>query len=232
MGIDEWVFAIKHRWARLICRLIGCDIHSYRNSRMPDDWTPTDNCIRCSACHDVYNIESTDFDLIYPCESIAGKRKTKMDANDLFPPSQYLRSEDVELVGEMQLTITGVSRKEFVDDSGKKEVKGDLTFTETDKKLSINVTNTNTLITMFGAKDIDKNWVGKQITLYVDPNVKYGTKIVKGLRIRLVDPKQDAITAFWFEVKKMGLTNIEGQAIAKENGGDFKKALAALNSPF
>jgi len=155
-----------------------------------------------------------------------------MDAMDLFPPSQYLRSEDVEAVGEMQLTITGVSRKEFVDNDGKKEVKGDLTFTETDKKLSINVTNTNTLITMFGAKDIDKNWVGKQITLYVDPNVKYGTKIVKGLRIRLVDPKQDAVTAFWTEARKLGFTQQDGIDHLKQFNNDFVTALAGLNSPF
>ena len=155
-----------------------------------------------------------------------------MDANDLFPPSQYLRSEDVELVGEMQLTISGVARKEFVDDNGKKEVKGDLSFVETEKKLSINITNTNTLITMFGTKDIDKNWIGKSITLYVDPNVKYGTKIVKGLRIRLIDPKQDAVKLFWETAYKMGLTNIEGQKIVKEFNGDFVAALASLNSPF
>ena len=155
-----------------------------------------------------------------------------MDANDLFPPSQYLRSEDVDAVGEMVLTITSVSRKEFVSDDGKKEVKGDLAFAETEKKLSINVTNTNTLITMFGAKDIDKAWIGKQVTLYVDHNVKYGTKIVSGLRIRLVDPKQDMVKKFWDTAYKMGLTNIEGQAIVKENKGDFVAAFATLDSPF
>ena len=74
-----------------------------------------------------------------------------MDANDLFPPSQYLHSEDIEMVGEMELTITNIARKEFEDDNGKKEVKGDLSFAETEKKLSINVTNTNTLIAMFGS---------------------------------------------------------------------------------
>ena len=157
-----------------------------------------------------------------------------MDANELFPPSQYLRSEDVDAAGEMLLTISKVERKEFVDDAGKKEVKGDLSFAEIEKKLSINVTNTNTLVSMFGSKDIDKNWVGKQITLYVDHNVKYGTKIVSGLRIRLIDPKQDAVTAFWVEARKRGFTQQDGIDHVKEFGGDFAKALDALlaDNPF
>ena len=155
-----------------------------------------------------------------------------MDANDLFPPSQYLRSEDVDAAGEMLLTITKVERKEFTNDDGKKEIKGDLSFAETEKKLSINVTNTNTLISMFGSKDIDKIWVGKSITLYVDHNVKYGTKIVSGIRIRLVDPKQDAVTAFWSAARKMGLTQEEGLAHVKQFNGDFAAALAELKSPF
>ena len=62
--------------------------------------------------------------------------------------------------------------------------------------------------------------------------MKYGQKIVKGIRIRLIDPKQDSVTAFWATAKKMGLTNIEGQAIAKEHNGDFAAALASLDSPF
>jgi homoaconitase/3-isopropylmalate dehydratase large subunit len=156
-----------------------------------------------------------------------------MDANELFPESQYLKSDDVEAVGEMLLTIKSIVPKIYTDETtGKEERKGDLSFVEEKKKLATNVTNNRTLVAMFGKTDIEKNWVGKQITLYVDHNIPYGNKIVSGIRIRNIDPKQDAITAFWTEAHKMGLTNIEGQAIVKENGGDFAKALAALDSPF
>ena len=153
-----------------------------------------------------------------------------MDANDLFPPSQYLKSEDVELVGEMLLTISSVARKEYVDENNgnKKEVKGELTFTETEKKLSLNVTNTNVLVSMFGGKDIDKAWIGKSITVYVDPNVKYGTKIVKGLRIRLIDPKQDAVTAFWKKAREMGFTQQDGIDHLKQFNNNFVEALKGL----
>ncbi len=155
-----------------------------------------------------------------------------MNVSDIFPESSYLKSEDVDAAGEMLLTIKAVARKEYTDDNGKKEVKGELHFSETEKKLAINVTNTNTLVAMYGGKDIDTVWIGKPVTLYVDHNVKYGTKIVSGLRIRLVDPKQDAVTSFWSAARKMGMTQAEGLAHVKEFNGDFIAALAALGNPF
>lgn len=152
-----------------------------------------------------------------------------MNANDLFPPSEYLKSEDVEESGgEMQLTIKSVARKEYEEDDGTKTVKGVLSFQELEKKLTLNVTNANTLIAMFGKDNIDKAWVGKTVILYVDPNVKYGTKIVKGLRIRLIDPKQDAVTAFWKKAREMGFTQQDGLDHLKQFNNDFVAALAGL----
>jgi hypothetical protein len=158
-----------------------------------------------------------------------------MNVSDLFPESSYLKSEDVENAGgEMLLTIASVSRKEYVDESngGKKEVKGELTFTEIEKKMALNVTNTNVLVSMYGGQDIDKVWIGKQIILYIDNAVKFQNKLVKGLRIRLVDPKQDAVTAFWATARKLGLTQAEGVEHVKQFGGDFVKALESLSSHF
>jgi len=154
-----------------------------------------------------------------------------MNASDLFPPSEYLKSEDVdEAGGEMSLTIASVSKKEYTDEEngGKKEVKGQLTFVEVEKKLTLNVTNTNTLVTMFGGNDIDKTWLGKNVILYVDPHVKYAGKEVKGIRIRLIDPKQDAVTEYWKKTREIGLTREEGLAHLKEFNQDFVAALAGL----
>lgn len=156
-----------------------------------------------------------------------------MNADELFPESQYLKSEDVDTVGEMTLTIKSITPKIYTDETtGKEERKGDLAFNETNKKLATNVTNTRTLITMFGKTDIEKAWVGKQVTLYVDHNIPYGNKIVSGIRIRMIDPKQDAVTAFWTEAKKLGFTQQDGVDHLKQFNGDFEKALVALNSPF
>ena len=154
-----------------------------------------------------------------------------MNASDLFPPSEYLKSEDIEeLGGEMQLTIKGVSRKEYEEDDGYKTVKGLLTFNETSKKLTLNVTNTHTLMTMYGEKDIDRTWLGKTVTLYVDPNVKNKGKIVKGIRIRLVDEKQDSVTRYWAKTRELGFTREEGLAHLKQFDGDFKAALDGLTA--
>lgn len=152
-----------------------------------------------------------------------------MNASDLFPPSEYLKSEDIEEVGgEMQLTVKGVSRKEYEEEDGTKTVKGLLTFNETNKKLTLNVTNTHTMMTMYGEKDIGRVWLGKTVILYVDPNVKNKGKIVKGLRIRLVDEKQDSVTAFWKKARELGFTQQDGRDHLASFGGDFKLALEAL----
>ena len=152
-----------------------------------------------------------------------------MNASDLFPPSEFLKSEDVEEAGgEMTFTIKGIASKDYEEDDGRKTRKGILSFAETEKRMTLNVTNTKVLITMYGDKDIDTAWVGKSVILFVDPNVTYGTKTVKGLRIRLVDEKQSAVQDYWKKSRELGYTQPEGVAFLKTHDGDFSKALAAL----
>jgi hypothetical protein len=162
-----------------------------------------------------------------------GKGKLKMNASDLFPPSEYLKSEDIEEAGgEMQLTIKSVGFKDYDRDDGSKDRRGILSFNELPKKLTVNATNTKTLVAMYGGKDIDKTWIGKVVILYVDPHVQYAGKEVKGIRIRLVDEKQDLVTAFWKKAREMGFTQQDGLDHVKQFGGDFKQALEALGNPF
>ena len=153
-----------------------------------------------------------------------------MNTNDLFPPSEYLKSEDIEEVGEMELTISKVDRIEF-EDNGKKQVKGKLSFVETDKNLTLNVTNTNTIAGMFGKKDIDTVWVGKKIILWVDPNIQFAGDIVKGIRVRMIDKKQQIVTAYWSKSKELGFDREEGLKHLAQFGNDFEAALLALTAP-
>ena len=154
-----------------------------------------------------------------------------MDANDLFPDSEFLKSEDVEnMGGEWELTIKSVGRREYERD-GKMDIKGLLSFAETEKQLATNSTNTHTLTAMFGGKDIDKVWVGKKIILYVDPHVKYAGKEVKGIRVRLIDKKQDVITQYWSKTRELGMTQKDGLDHLNYFGKDFEKALAGLEAP-
>ena len=155
-----------------------------------------------------------------------------MNVNDLFPPSEFLKSEDVEdSGGELMLTIAGVNRREYEEEDGKKTVKGVLNFEETEKRLALNVTNTNTVAAMFGRDNIDKEWIGKSIILYVDPHVQYAGKEVKGIRVRLIDKKADAVTAYWSKTRELGFTRAEGLEHLKTFNNDFAAALAGLNEP-
>jgi len=78
IGLDELWFGFKHQWARLICNLIGCIVRHYSSAYMPDDYHSPDYCERCDACHDIYNVETTPWPLIYPQESMIGKLKSKL----------------------------------------------------------------------------------------------------------------------------------------------------------
>jgi hypothetical protein len=152
-----------------------------------------------------------------------------MDARELFPPSEYLKSEDIEEAGgEMQLTIKGVGFKDYDRDDGTKDRRGILSFSELPKKLTVNSTNAKTLIAMYGGKDIDKTWIGKTVILFVDPHVQYAGKEVKGIRVRLVDEKQDAITGYWSKARELGFTREEGLTHLKLFDNNFKEALDAL----
>lgn len=154
-----------------------------------------------------------------------------MNVTDLFPASKFLKSEDVEAAGgEVTLTISKVERKEYEDEAGKKEVKGVLSFSDDERQLSLNVTNTNVLVTMYGGNDIDKHWIGKKVTLYVDPNVKYGTKIVKGLRIRNLNSAEALSHSFWEKVTERFLTPDEGRAVLKKNNGNYAAAIEELEN--
>jgi hypothetical protein len=62
---DDLKFIILHYWNRIICFFVGCDIHSYSDYNMPEDWTSPDYCKRCDACHDVYGYDTTSDELFY-----------------------------------------------------------------------------------------------------------------------------------------------------------------------
>ena len=154
-----------------------------------------------------------------------------MNANDLFPPSQYLKSADItDAGGELKLTVKTVERMEYNEEDGTKKVKGILYFNETESKLALNVGNTHVMIDMFGAANIEKAWVGKPITLYVEMT-KFQGKEVPGIRIRKINEKQAAIDAFWLKCNELQLSPQEGREHLALFGGDWVKALAGLEAP-
>jgi len=153
-----------------------------------------------------------------------------MEASELFPPSEYLRSEDIEEAGgELELKIAAVSRMEF-EENGQKRIKGQLSFVGNNKKLTLNATNTKALVAMYGGHNIDKEWVGKPVILYVDYHVEFQGKETKGIRIRLVDEKMDAVTEFWTKARQLGYSQDDGKKLLQQNNMDFKAAMKLLEA--
>jgi len=50
---------------RIVCLVKGCELRWYSSAYMPDDYHSPCYCKRCEACDDVYQIESTDYEIIY-----------------------------------------------------------------------------------------------------------------------------------------------------------------------
>lgn len=97
--------------------------------------------------------------------------------------SRYLSKEDIE--NPIRLTMSRVTEEMVKGDRGD-EHKYVLHFEERGvKAMILNVGNRKRLITGFG--DETDDWRGKQIEVYVDPNVEMGGEVVGGIRVRPVE---------------------------------------------
>jgi hypothetical protein len=94
-------------------------------------------------------------------------------------PSSFLKVDDIPPGGAVY-TIASAENEEVGRDDNK-EIKLCLHFVETEQKLTLNRTNADTLGLMFG--EFTEGWINQQILIYVDPNVRFGGKIMPGLRI-------------------------------------------------
>lgn len=97
--------------------------------------------------------------------------------------SKFLRKEDIE--DDIVVTAKHVALEDMPGDDGEK--RWVLSFRELSKGLVLNTTTIRTLEKAYGG-DTD-GWVGKKVTLYVDPNVSFRGQVVGGLRLRPVKPK-------------------------------------------
>lgn len=61
------------------------------------------------------------------------------------------------------------------------------------KPMILNATNSKTMRNLTGSAFID-DWNGVRVTVYVDPNVKFGRESVEGLRISTKVPTRNALT--------------------------------------
>lgn len=118
-----------------------------------------------------------------PSDLLIMSLEATMNINDLKPPSSFLKKED--LPRPVKVTIDAWELQEFDD-----KQKLVLSFKGKEKKLAVNMTNAKTIAACLGSHDTD-DWIGKEITIYNDPTVSMGDKIVGGIRVQYVPPAAD-----------------------------------------
>jgi hypothetical protein len=102
--------------------------------------------------------------------------------------SKYLKKDDV---GEGVLaTFRTFKHVNVAQEDQQADMKWVAYFNELEKPLVLNSTNIQVAAMALGSDNTD-DWIGKQIVLYVDPNVSFGGKVVGGIRLRA--PKGKAV---------------------------------------
>ena len=92
-----------------------------------------------------------------------------------------LKADDIK-GREPSAKIKSVTPRDFTDRDGKVKKKLVIAFEGTEKTLVCNKVNGNRIGAIHG-KDYSQ-WIGKVITLMVDPFVEYGGKIVPAIRVK------------------------------------------------
>lgn len=96
--------------------------------------------------------------------------------------SKYLKQADVE--EETEVTVVKVGKLNVAREDQEPEMKWAIRFQEFKKPMVLNSTNIQLLAKACGSDDSD-DWAGKKVTVYSDPNVSFGGKLVGGLRIKV-----------------------------------------------
>lgn len=98
--------------------------------------------------------------------------------------SKYLKQTDIQ--DELLVTVAKVGKANVARDNDEPEYKWLIRFTELPKPMVLNSTNIKRLAKACG--DDTDEWIGKQVILYVDPDVEFAGNVVGGLRIRAHRP--------------------------------------------
>ena len=113
-----------------------------------------------------------------------------MNFDDLYP-SKYLKQSDVG-DEEVIVTIVGIKR-EAMKDKGEDIEKPIIKFAEFDKPMVLAKINGQRIATAHG-HDISQ-WKGKQMVLYVNPDVTFGNEVTGGLRLKPVQQPKAKVPA-------------------------------------
>ena len=96
-------------------------------------------------------------------------------------PSNYLKKEDCG--NGILVTVKEVRVEDVGGNGDPQDAKPVVHFHETDKGMVINRTNAEIMTQAMGTDDTD-GWIGKQIVLYNEPNIWFGSKQTGGIRVK------------------------------------------------
>lgn len=102
--------------------------------------------------------------------------------------SKYLKQSDVE--EDTTVTVRSLKRVNVARDDEEPEYRWTALFKEFEKPMVLNATNIKRMAKALG--DDTDEWIGKQVVVYVDPDIEFGGNIVGGLRVRATKSKASA----------------------------------------
>ena len=105
------------------------------------------------------------------------------------PDTDYFGGQDLpNLQAKMMVTIKSYSVENIRNQSGTAK-KGVLHFNENIKPWIVNKTKLKPIVNKYGIET--DNWIGKKITLYFDPLVKFGKDVTGGVRCEI--PREEPL---------------------------------------
>jgi hypothetical protein len=99
--------------------------------------------------------------------------------------SVYLKADSVKKAGEQVVTITSIEA-ETLGRGDEAQNKLVAYFEELDQGLVLNKSNLSTLEEIFKSDETD-DYIGKKITLWFDPSVRFSGKRVGGIRVKAAE---------------------------------------------
>ena len=129
---------------------------------------------------------------------------------------------------DIVLTIKDIRIETVTGEGGKKEDCTVMYFEEDVKPLICNKTNCKIMAKLYKSPQIE-DWIGRKVQLYPDHNVRFGSDIVEGVRVRPFLPRETTEKPKCQECKKeiQALGKNSAQHMAEYTAKKYGKPLCA-----
>ncbi len=142
-------------------------------------------------------------------------------------PSNYLKKEDCG--NGIMVTIKDIRVEDVGGNGDPQDSKPVVHFHESDKGMVINRTNAEIMTQAMGTDDTD-GWIGKQIVLYNEPNIWFGSKQTGGIRVRPVQATGQPVPQAVGQVPPVSTSEVP-PAAHQAAPPSFKSAPAQAGNP-